>query len=160
MAFVAHYRFTDPVAGEAQQAALLPLTQRAYATALERVLGPHLLPTDVRQLRVQKGVSLAEAARRLHMGVDVWKKFEEGLIELVSLSERQMERLAHFFQVSTEQFGNMANNSHPVFTLNRRQTAQPARSTPNRPKKQSFTEAIENSSIPNEDKQEWLDFSD
>ena len=158
--FIAAYRITDPVEADAQQAALLPLTQRAYATALERVLGPSLLPADLRQLRVQNGLSLAEAARRLHMGVDVWKKFEEGLIELVSLSERQLERLAHFFQVSTEQFGNMANNSHPVFTINRRQTAQAARSTPNRPKKQSFTEAIEKSSMSKEEKQEWLDFSD
>src|SRR5258708_9373236 len=99
---------TGQVEGGEQQAALLPLTQRAYATALERVLGPSLLPADLRQLRVQKGLSLAEAARRLHMGVDVWKKFEEGLIELVSLSQRQLERLDQFFHLSSEQFGNIA----------------------------------------------------
>lgn len=158
--FIAAYRITNLVEEDAQEAALLPLTQRAYTAALDRVFGPSLLPADLRQLRVQKGLSLAEAARRLHLGVDVWKKFEDGLIEAVSLGERQLERLAHFFQVSTEQFGNMMNNSHPVFTLNRRQTAQAARSTTNRPKKQSFSEAIEKSSMSKEEKQEWLDVSD
>ena len=158
--FIAAYRITNPVEEDAQEAALLPLTQRAYTAALDRVFGPSLLPADLRQLRVQKGLSLSEAARRLHLGVDVWKKFEDGLIEVVSLSERQLERLAHFFQVSIEQFGNMMNNSHPVFTLNRRQMPQAARSTTNRAKKQSFTEAIQKSSMSKEEKQEWLDSSD
>jgi hypothetical protein len=153
--FIAAYRITEPGEADAQQASLLPLTQRAYATALERVFGPSLMAADLRQLRVQKGLSLPDAARGLHLGIDVWKKFEDGVIELVSLSERQLTRLANFFQVSAEQFGNMLNSSQPVFTINRRQTSQAARSTPVR-KKQSFAEAIEKSTMSEEEKQEWL----
>jgi transcriptional regulator with XRE-family HTH domain len=154
--FIAAYRITEPDEANAQQVDLLPLTQRAYATALERVFGPAMASADLRQLRVQKGLSLVEAARGLHLGVDVWKKFEDGVIELVSLSERQLARLAHFFQVSAEQFGNMLSNSQPVLTLDRRQTAQAARSTSNTRKKQSFSEAIKKSTMLKEEKKEWL----
>jgi transcriptional regulator with XRE-family HTH domain len=154
--FIAAYRITEPGEAKAQQADILPLTQRAYATALERIFGTSLAPADLRQLRAQKGLSLVETARGLHLGVDVWKKFEDGVIEMVSLSERQLARLAHFFQVSAEQFGSMLNNSQPVLTLDRRQTAQAARSTPNRRKKQSFAEAIEKSTMSKREKQEWL----
>jgi len=153
--FIAAYRITEPGEPDAQQASLLPLTRRAYAAALERVFGSSLMPADLRQLRVQRDLSLAEAARGLHLGIDVWKKFEDGVIELVSLSERQLARLANFFQVSAEQFGNMLNSSQPVFTINRRQTPQAAQSTPVR-KKQSFAEAIEKSTMSEEEKQEWL----
>ncbi len=153
--FIAAYRITEPGVSETQQADLLPLTQRAYTTALERVFGNALAATNLRQLRVQKGLSLAEAARALQLGADVWKKFEDGVIELVSLSERQLARLAHFFQVSAEQFGTLLNNSQPTYTLNRRQTAQAARSTQNI-KKQSFAEAIEKSSMSKDEKQAWL----
>ncbi len=160
--FIAAYRITEPGQAGAQQATLLPLTQRAYTTALERVFGSSLMPADLRQMRVQKGLSLAEAARRLHLSTDVWKKFEDGVIELVSLSERQLARLTQFFQVSAEQFGSMLNSSQPAFTLNRRQTAQAARGTANKPKKQSFAEAIEKSTMTQEEKEEWLaqDFQD
>jgi len=154
--FIAAYHITEPGEPDTQQIPLLPLTQRAYATALERVFGPSLMPADLLQLRVQKGLSLAEAARGLHLGIDVWKKFEDGVIELVSLSERQLARLANFFQVSADQFGNMLNSSQPGLTINRRQTAQAARSTPVRRKKQSFAEAIEKSTMSEEEKQEWL----
>jgi transcriptional regulator with XRE-family HTH domain len=154
--FVAAYRITEPGVQETQQAELLPLTQRAYATALERVFGATLAAADLRELRTQKRLSLAEAARGLHLGVDVWKKFEDGVIELLSLSEQQLARLAHFFQVSTEQFGTLLNNSQPTFTLNRRQTAQAARSSQNKPKKQGFAEALEKSSMSKQEKQEWL----
>jgi transcriptional regulator with XRE-family HTH domain len=156
--FIAAYRITEPGLAEAgaQRATLLPLTQRAYATALERVFGASLMPADLRQLRVQKGLSLAEAARSLHLSTDVWKKFENGVIELVGLSERQLARLAQFFQVSAEQFGSMLNSSQPAFTLNRRQTAQAARDAANKPKKQSFAEAIEKSTMSREEKEEWL----
>ncbi|HET7638194.1 MAG TPA: helix-turn-helix transcriptional regulator, partial [Ktedonobacteraceae bacterium] len=112
--FIAAYRITEPGEKNAQKVDLLPLTQRAYATALERVFGSSLASADLRHLRVQKGLSLAEAARGLHLGTDVWKKFEDGVIELFSLSERQLSRLAHFFQVSAEQFGSMLNNSQPL----------------------------------------------
>lgn len=154
--FIAAYRITEPGESNAQQADLLPLTQRAYATALERVFGPSMATADLRQLRVQKGLSLAEAARGLHLGIDVWKKFEDGVIELMSLSERQVARLAHFFQVSAEQFSGMLSNSQPLPTLNRRQTAQAARSTPDKREKQSFAEALKKSTMSKEEKKEWL----
>ncbi|SRR6266480_3943441 len=158
--FIAAYHITEPIKADEQQNKLLPMTQRASATALERVFGHSSMPADLRQLRVQNRLSLAEAARGLHLGVDVWKKFEDGVIELVSLSERQLSRLAHFFQVSVEQFGTMLNNSRPALTLNRRQTAQAARSTPQSPKKQSFAEAVEKSTMSKDDKQEWLTLID
>ena len=154
--FIAAYRITEPGEKNAQKVDLLPLTQRAYATALERIFGSSLASADLRHLRVQKGLSLAEAARGLHLGTDVWKKFEDGVIELFSLSERQLARLAHFFQVSAEQFGSMLNNSQPLPALDRRQTAQAARRTSDRRKKQSFDEAIKKSAMSKEEKKEWL----
>lgn len=154
--FIAAYRIAEPPGQEAQATSLLPLTQRAFATALDRVFAGSLVATDLRQLRTQKGLSLADAARKLHLSTDVWKKFEDGVIELLSLSERQLTRLATFFQVSTEQFSNMLNNSHPTFVLNRRQTAQAARRSQDPPRKQSLTEAIDKSTMPKEYKQEWL----
>src|SRR5258708_768755 len=73
--FIAAYRITEPGVADAQQADLLPLTQRAYARALERVFSSTV--ASLRDLRTQKGLSLAGAARGLHLGVDVWKKFED-----------------------------------------------------------------------------------
>ena len=102
------------------------------------------------------GLSLVETARGLKLGIDVWKKFEDGVIELVSLSERQLERLANFFHVGAEQFGSMLNNSQPVPTLDRRQTARAARNTIGQQKKQSFAEAVKKSSMSREEKKEWL----
>ncbi|HZU68550.1 MAG TPA: helix-turn-helix transcriptional regulator [Ktedonobacteraceae bacterium] len=149
--FIAAYH----VAAPSQEDAVLPLTRRAYATAMERVFGDAQAAANLKELRAMRGLTLAQAARGLRLGVDVWKKFEDGVIELVSLSERQLERLAQFFEVSGEQFGRMLNNSQAVMTMNRRQTAQAARSE-QAPKKQSFAEAIEKSTMPKEDKKEWL----
>ncbi len=154
--FIATYRITEPGEKNAQQVEILPLTQRAFATTLERVFSPSMAHTGLRELREQNGVSLVETARGLHLGIDVWKKFEDGVIELISLSERQLARLAHFFHVSAEQFGNMLNASYPIPTLDRRQTAQAARNTFDKQKKQSFTEAIHKSTMSKEEKREWL----
>jgi hypothetical protein len=154
--FIAAYRITEPGEGNAQQVEILPMTQRAIATTLERVFGPPMAHAGLRQLREQIGLNLVETARELHLGIDVWKKFEDGVIELASLSERQLVRLAHFFQVSAEQFGNMLNNSQPVPTLNRRQTALAAQNTPEKQKKQSFAEAIKRSTMSKEEKKKWL----
>jgi transcriptional regulator with XRE-family HTH domain len=150
--FIAAYHVTAP----AEETAVLPLTRRAYATALERVFGDALVAANLRELRAKRGLSLVQAARGLRLGVDVWKKFEDGVIELVSLSERQLERLAQFFEVSGEQFGRMLNSSQAAMTINRRQTAQAARSSEQGSKKQSFAEAIEKSTMPKEEKKEWL----
>jgi len=154
--FIAAYRITESREENAQQVEILPLTQRAFATALERVFSSSVARSGLRQLREQTGLSLVETARGLRLGIDVWKKFEDGVIELVSLSERQLERLANFFHVGVEQFGTMLNNSQPIPTLDRRQTAQAARNTLNQQKKQSFDEAVKRSTMSREEKKEWL----
>ena len=103
--FIAAYHITEPVNENVQQVEILPLTQRAFASTLERVFSPSMVQGGLRQMREQMGLSLVETARGLRLGNDVWKKFEDGVIELVSLSERQLERLANFFHVGAEQFG-------------------------------------------------------
>jgi transcriptional regulator with XRE-family HTH domain len=155
--FIAAYYITEPGEKNVQQVEILPLTQRAFATTLDRVFSPSMAQGGLRQLREQKGLSLVEAARGLRLGIDVWKKFEDGVIELVSLSERQLERLANFFHVGVEQFGTMLNNSQPIPTLDRRQTAQAARNTFSQQKKQSFAEAVKKSTMSREEKKDWLD---
>ena len=154
--FIAAYHITEPGEENAQQVEILPLTQRALATTLERVFSPSLAQGGLRQLREQTGLSLVETARGLHLGIDVWKKFEDGVIELVSLSERQLVRLANFFHVGVEQFGTILNISQPIPTLDRRQTAQAARNTLNTQKKQSFAEAVKKSTMSRDEKKEWL----
>lgn len=137
--------------------ALLPLTQRAMQTALGRVFDNQLAAPNLTELRTRRGLSLLSTARGLRLGADVWKKFEQGAIELVSLSERQLERLATFFDVSAEQFGLILNNSQPQMTINRRQNAGAARSEQQSPKKQSFAEALAKSSMSREEKKMWLE---
>ena len=154
--FIAAYHITEPGEENAQQVEILPLTRRAFATTLERIYSPSMAQGGLRQLREEAGLSLVETARGLRLGIDVWKKFEDGVIELVSLSERQLVRLADFFHVGVEQFGNMLNNSQPIPTLDRRQTAQAARNTLNKQKKQSFAEAVKKSTMSKEEKKEWL----
>ncbi len=160
--FIAAYHVTSPANVEPE---ILPLTSRATQSALRRVFvsQPLVAPvaagampaTSLRELRALRGLALAETARGLRLGVDVWKKFEDGLIEISSLGEQQLTRLATFFQVSGEQFGSMLSQSQPAFTLNRRQTAEAARQT--RQPRQSFAEALEKSTMLPEDKQSWLE---
>jgi transcriptional regulator with XRE-family HTH domain len=154
--FIAAYHIIEPGEENVQQVEILPLTQRALATTLDRVFSSSMAQGGLRQLREQTGLSLVETARGLRLGIDVWKKFEDGVIELVSLSERQLERLANFFHVGVEQFGTMLNNSQPIPTLDRRQTAQAARNTFNQQKKQSFAEAVKKSTMSREEKKDWL----
>jgi transcriptional regulator with XRE-family HTH domain len=154
--FIAAFHITEPGEENVQQVEILPLTQRALAITLERVFSPSMIQGGLRQLREQTGLSLVETARGLRLGIDVWKKFEDGVIELVSLSERQLERLANFFHVGVEQFGTMLTNSQPLPTLDRRQTAQAARNTFSRQKKQSFAEAVKKSTMSKEEKKNWL----
>lgn len=161
--FIAAYRMSGPAGSET---APLPMTQRAIATALDRVFAPQgaarVDAEDLRDLRAKQGLSLVQAARGLRLGVDVWKKFEDGLIDLVSLSERQLARLAQFFHVSADQFSGLLLQSQPIPTLDRRQTAQAAQaaSTSQKaqqaPAKQSFAEAIEKSAMSQEERAEWL----
>jgi transcriptional regulator with XRE-family HTH domain len=154
--FIAAYHATDTDELDTQET-LLPLTQRARQAALERVFDRQSVYASLQELRMQRGLTMVSAARGLRLSVDVWKKFESGAIELVSLSTSQLERLARFFQVSVEQFGSMLNSSQPALTLNRRQTNQAARSEQQSPKKQSFAEAIEKSSMTKEEKRFWLE---
>lgn len=154
--FIAAYRATSiETAEEPLSAELAPLAQRASQLALQRVFEQQQTVANLSELRKQRGFTLMSAARELRLSVDVWKKFETGAIELVSLSERQLERLAQFFQVSAEQFGNMLLNSQPVMTMNRRQTSSAARNEQQSPKKQSFKEAIEKSTMSKEEKLFW-----
>lgn len=165
--FIAAYRMSGPAASET---APLPMMQRAIATALDRVFAPQgasqsasrIDAADLRDLRAKQGLSLVQAARGLRLGVDVWKKFEDGLIDLVSLSERQLARLAQFFHVSADQFSSLLLQSQPIPTLDRRQTAQAAQAASTSqnaqqaPAKQSFAEAIEKSAMSQEERAEWL----
>jgi hypothetical protein len=154
--FIAAYHITEPGEEKVQQIEILPLTQRAFASSLERVFSPSMVQGGLRQMREQMGLSLVETARGLRLGIDVWKKFEDGVIEFVSLSERQLERLTNFFHVGAEQFGTMLNNSQPLPTLDRRQTAQAARNALGQQKKQSFAEAVKKSTMSREEKKDWL----
>jgi transcriptional regulator with XRE-family HTH domain len=157
--FIAAYAAT---AGTERAEPLLPLTQRALQSALNRVFAPEMVAVQVTEinlseLRKSRELSKLAAAKGLRLSLDVWEKFEAGAIELVSLSQRQLERLAQFFQVSTEQFGTLLSNSQPAFTLNRRQTREGARSEQQGPRKQSFAEAIAHSTMSKEDKRFWLE---
>ncbi len=156
--FIAAYNATNiNVTAAEEQTSLLPLMQRASQAALERVFAPQPVAANLQQLRTQRGLTMVSAARSLRLSVDVWKKFESGAIELVSLSEKQLSRLAQFFQVSIDQFSAILSNSQPTFVLNRRQNQQAARSEQQSPKKQSFAEAIEKSTMHKEDKRFWLE---
>ncbi|HET9921450.1 MAG TPA: hypothetical protein VFQ30_16525, partial [Ktedonobacteraceae bacterium] len=65
---------------------------------------------------------------------------------------------ASFFQVGAEQFSTLLNNSQPALTLNRRQTGDAARKQQqSQPKKQTFAEALEKSSMTKQEKRSWLE---
>lgn len=163
--FIAAYHATDGVGPDAQHTALLPLTQRASQRALERVFGSQEqtqvapMAANLRALRMHRGLTLVNAAKGLRLGVDVWKKFEDGAVALVSLSGKQLERLATFFQISAEQFGMVLSKSQPSFVLDRRQTGSAAYQQQKQqgPREQSFAEALEKSNMAAEDKRFWLE---
>lgn len=155
--FIAAYRVTAPVGAEPE---ILPLTRRAMQSALARVFVPQTVAvhaTNLRELRERCGFKLSEAARGLRLGVDVWKKFEDGLIELTSLGERQLARLASFFQVSGDQFGALLTQSQPSLVVNRRQTAAAAKQGQQHTQKQTFAEALTKSTMSAKEKKEWLE---
>jgi transcriptional regulator with XRE-family HTH domain len=154
--FIAAYRSTDITGSSTGGEQLLPLTLRATQTALERVFDTQTAATNMRELRAQQGFTMVSAAKGLRLSIDVWKKFESGAIELASLTEKQLDRLARFFQVSAEQFGEMLNNSSPSVTLNRRQTESAARAD-QQAQKQSLSEAIQKSTMTKEEKRLWLE---
>lgn len=156
--FIAAYHATASIQLEEEQNNLLSaLTQLACQRALERVFEPQLVAASLVELRKNRNMSKVDVAQSLRLSVDVWNKFEAGAIEMVSLSQRQLERLAHFFQVSVEQFGNLLSGSQPTMGINRRQTRNASRNQRQGPQKQSFTEAIERSPMSKEDKDFWLE---
>ncbi|GCE26584.1 hypothetical protein KDA_20680 [Dictyobacter alpinus] len=155
--FIAGYQATGGNERIDPQASLLPLTERALGNALNRVFVTEQAFATLTELRKSRSLSKVEAARGLRLSVDVWNKFESGAIELVSLSQRQLERLAQFFQVSIEQFSGSLTESQPAVTLNRRQTREAARNAQQGPHKQSFADAIARSTMSKEDQQFWLE---
>ena len=156
--FIAAYHAIGGAEREATESStpLLALTQRACQNALERVFEPQLAVATLSELRKSRHLNKVEVAKALHLGIDVWNKFEEGAIELASLSQRQLQRLAEFFQVSIEQFSTLLGHSQPTFIVNRRQTREAADKEQG-PRKQSFTDAINRSTMSKEDKELWLE---
>jgi transcriptional regulator with XRE-family HTH domain len=156
--FIAAYHATVGIQLEEEQAnEISALTQRAYQRALERVFEPQSRAASLVELRKSRNMSKVDVAQGLRLSVDVWNKFEVGAIEMVSLSQRQLERLARFFQMSVEQFGTLLNGSQPSVGMNRRQTRNASRNQRQGPQKQSFVEAIERSTMSKEDKSFWLE---
>ncbi len=147
--FIAAYAATE---GQDEEQPLA-LTQRAMQTALERVfVGSQEGSATLVELRKQRNLTKLSVAKALRLSADVWQLFEDGTIELVSLSQKQLDRFAQFFQVSSEQFGSMLMNSQPSLGMNRRQTKAGAQQEA---KKMSLKQAIARSTMPKEDKKFW-----
>ena len=141
----------------AEEATPLPMTQRALQRALERTFTPQPAYATLTELRKHRSLTKVDAARGLRMSVDVWNKFEQGAIELVSLSHTQLDRLARFFQVSVDQFASLLDNSGSSAPVYRRQNLVAARNEQQGPQSQSFSDAIARSTMSKEDKQFWLE---
>ncbi len=155
--FIAAYYATGGNSPVAQDSPILDLTRRACQRALERVFEPQVVAANLGELRKSRSMSKVDIAKGLRLTVDVWNKFEVGAIELVSLSQRQLERLAQFFQISIDQFSELLQQSHPSLTINRRQTREAARDEQLGPQKQGFADAIARSTMSQEDRHFWLD---
>ena len=154
ISFIAAYRATEGYDEEQP----LALTQRAMQSALEHVfVAPQAVPTTLIELRKQRNLTKTAVAKALRLSMDVWQLFEDGSIEVVSLSQRQLDRFTQFFQVSGEQFGSMLTNSQPSLGMNRRQTQAGAQ---HEAKKLSLKQAIARSTMPKEDKKFWNQITD
>ncbi len=147
--FIAAYAATE---GQDEERPLA-LTQRAMQTALEHVFEvSHAVPATLIELRQQHKLTKSAVAKALRLSIDVWQLFEDGTIELVSVSQKQLDRLAQFFQVSGEQFSTLLSHSQPSLGMNRRQTKAGAQQET---KKVSLKQAITRSSMTKEDKKFW-----
>lgn len=155
--FIAAYSASGGASSVELDTPLLPLTQRALQASLERVFEAQPAIASLSELRKSRSLSKVDVAKGLRLSVDVWNKFESGAIELVSLSQRQLERVAQFFQISIDQFSTLLDSSQPAITLNRRQTRAASKSEQQGPQKQTFAEAIARSTMSKEDKQFWLE---
>jgi len=158
--FIAAYHATGGDKAIDETAPLLPSTEKALQTALNRVFTTKTQPqtafATLSELRQSQQLKKADVARGLRLSLDVWNKFENGAIELASLSKRQVERLAQFFQISIDQFSTLLSGSQPAKTLNYRQTSEAAGKRQG-PRKQTFADAIARSTMAAQDKAFWLD---
>jgi transcriptional regulator with XRE-family HTH domain len=154
--FIAAYHATGGDEPVDQNAPLLDISQRAIQRTLVRVFDAPVSVSNIAELRKNRQLSKVSVAQGLRLSVDVWNKFEAGAIELTSLTQRQLERLAQFFQVNIDEFSNLLTNSQPTLSFNRRQTQEGARKTHQGPQKQAFNEAIARSNMSKEDRQYWL----
>jgi transcriptional regulator with XRE-family HTH domain len=154
--FIAAYHATGGDEPVDQNAPLLDISQRALQRSLARVFDAPASISSIAELRKNRQFSKASVAQGLRLSVDVWNKFEAGAIELTSLTQRQLERLAQFFQVNIDEFSQLLTNSQPSVSLNRRQTQEGARKTQQGPQKQTLAEAIARSNMSKEDRKYWL----
>jgi transcriptional regulator with XRE-family HTH domain len=154
--FIAAYYASGGTRTIDEDAPVLPLTQRAMQQVLARVLEPAAHVATLAELRKSRQLSKVSAAQGLRLSVDVWNKFESGAIELSSLTQRQLARLAQFFQVGIEQFATLLNNSQPAISMNRRQSRTGAQKEQG-PQKQSFADALERSTMSEEDRRYWTE---
>ncbi len=158
--FIAAYHAMGGDEDVDETAPLLANTEQALQTALNRVLGaedqPQVAFATLSELRQSQHLKKADVARGLRLSLDVWNKFENGAIELASLSKRQVEHLAQFFRISIEQFGTLLNCSQPATTLNFRQTREAAEKQQG-PQKQTFSDAIARSTMSAQDRAFWLE---
>lgn len=73
------------------------------------------MPTleNLTELHVERSWSKVEAARSLRLGVDLWDKFEQGIIHAESLTCGQVARLAEGFAVGPALFLALLKQSRP-----------------------------------------------
>lgn len=153
--FIAGYHAIGDSENFDQDEALLPVTQRAIQHVLDRAFESQNTFSTLTELRKSRSLSKVKAAQGLRLSVDVWDKFENGAIELVSLSQQQLGRLAQFFQITVEQFGDLLNSSQPAVNFNRRQTGPATQNDQHGPQRQSFSEAIARSTMTREEQALW-----
>jgi transcriptional regulator with XRE-family HTH domain len=143
---------------EEQNPALELLTQRALRRAMQRVFSPSLTVKTLAELRKAANLRKTAVASGLRLSMSVWDKLERGAIAASSLSQRQLERLAAFFQISAEQFATLLDNSRPLDPVYRRQTRTAARNMQHKSAQaggENFADAINKSDMTEEDKRFW-----
>lgn len=156
--FIAAYHATAFSAPEGDDPSLTLLTQRALNTALSRVFPAPVLAKNLTELRKLRNMDKSAAAAGLRLSVEVWNLFEEGRIQVVSLSQRQLDRLAHFFQVSVEQFSTLLSDGQAATSMSMLRRQKPAgKGGQQEPVAKTIEEAILHSRMSKEDKKYWLE---
>jgi transcriptional regulator with XRE-family HTH domain len=143
---------------EEQNPALELLAQRALRRAMQQVFPPSLTVKTLAELRKAANLRKTAVAGGLRLSMSVWDKLERGAIAASSLSQRQLERLAAFFQISAEQFATLLDNSQPLDPVYRRQTRMAARNMQHKSAQargENFADAINKSDMTEEDKRFW-----